>query len=74
MGVLAWTPPKSTLGALTPPQELAYTVERGSVSPVSPRRGDTSPPSLVNPPEVEAGGVTLPSPSSRGSRRKNGRH
>lgn len=75
--VLARTPPKSTLGALAAPQELADAVERwgrGSVSPVSPRWGDISPPSLVNPPEVKAGGVTLPSPSSRGSRRKNGQH
>lgn len=75
--VLAGTPPKSTLGALAPPQELADTAGRwgrGSVSPVSPRWGDTSLASLVNPLRVEAGGVTLPSPSSRGSRRKNGRH
>lgn len=51
MGVLARTPPKSTLGALAPPQELADTVGRWgkvSVSPVSPRWGETFPPSLVN--------------------------
>lgn len=60
MGVLAWTPPKSTLGALTPPQELADAVERGSVSPVSPRRGDTSPPSLVNPPRGRSRGCHPP--------------
>lgn len=63
VGVLAGTTPKSTLGALAPPQELADTAGRwgrGSASPVSPRWGDASPPGLMNPPRGRSRGCHPP--------------